>query len=146
MSKYDLYHKIKLLRHRSYEEMRQTLTLDWFWASVVMNFIVKLSLLKKLLTRVFYNLILTIVNWLIKEVQFISYKKVLNAEELAYTFLRNVTTLQDLSDKIISDKDKLFMSNFWMMLTRQLRLLHKMSTVYYSQTDDQTKWINQVIK
>ena len=77
-----------------------------------MNFIVKLSLSKKLLTKVFYNSILTIVNWLIKEVQFILYKKVLNAEELIYTFLRNVTALQDLLDKIISDRDKLFMSNF----------------------------------
>ena len=66
----------------------------------------------------FYNLILTIVNWLIKEVQFISYKKVLNAEELAYTFLRNVTALQDLLDKIISDRDKLFILNFWTILTR----------------------------
>ena len=58
-----------------------------------MNFIVKLSLLKKFLTKVFYDLILIIVNWLIKEVQFILYKKVSNAEELAYTFLRNVTAL-----------------------------------------------------
>ena len=72
----------------------------------------KLSLSKKLLTKVFYNSILTIVNQLIKEVQFISYKKVSNAEELAYTFLRNVTALQDLSDEIISDRDKLFMLNF----------------------------------
>ena len=47
-----------------------------------------------------------------KEVWFILYKKVLNAEELAYIFLRNVTALQDLSDKIISNKDKLFMLNF----------------------------------
>ena len=60
----------------------------------------------------FYNSILTIVNQLTKEVWFISYKKVLNAEELAYTFLRNVTALQDFSDKIISDRDKLFISNF----------------------------------
>ena len=77
-----------------------------------MNFIVKLSLSKKLLTKVFYNLILTIVNQLTKEVQFISYKKVSNAEELAYTFLRNVTALQDLLDKVISDEDKLFILNF----------------------------------
>ena len=77
-----------------------------------MNFIVRLSLLKKLLTEVFYDLILTIVNQLIKEVCFISYKKVLNIEELAYTFLRNVTALQDLLDKIVSDRDKLFMLNF----------------------------------
>ena len=77
-----------------------------------MNFIVKLSLLKKLLIKIFYNSILTIVNQLIKEVQFILYKKVLNIEELTYIFLRNVTALQDLLNKIISDRDKLFMSKF----------------------------------
>ena len=77
-----------------------------------MDFIVKLSFFKKLLTRVFYDLILTIVNQLIKKVQFISYKKVSNTEELMYTFLRNVTALQGLSDEIISDRDKLFTSNF----------------------------------
>ena len=77
-----------------------------------MNFIVKLLLSKKLLTEVFYNLILMIVNQLTKKVQFILYKKVLNTEELIYIFLRNVTALQDLSDKIISDRDKLFTSNF----------------------------------
>ena len=77
-----------------------------------MNFIVKLSFLKKLLTKVFYDLILTIVNQLTKKVQFILYKKVLNIEELTYTFLRNVTALQDLLNKIISDRDKLFILNF----------------------------------
>ena len=136
MNKCDLCHKIKSSRHKSYEEIRQTLTSSWFWAFIVMNFVVKLSLLKKLLTKVFYNLILTIVNWLMKEVWFILYKKVLNTEELVYIFLRNVTALQDLSDEIISDRDKLFTSNFWIMLTRQLKLLYKMSTVYYSQIND----------
>ena len=67
---------------------------------------------KKLLTRVFYNSILIIVNQFIKEVWFISYKKVLNAEELAYIFLRNVMILQDLPDEIIFNRDKLFTSNF----------------------------------
>ena len=70
----------------------------------------------------------------------------MNTEELAYIFLRNVTALQDLSDEIISDRDKLFISNFWTALTRQLRLLHKMSTVYHSQMDNQTEWMNQVIE
>ena len=77
-----------------------------------MNFIVKLSFLKKFLTEVFYDSILTIVNQLMKEVQFIPYKKASNAEELAYMFLQNVTALQGLPDKIISDRDKLFTSNF----------------------------------
>ena len=146
MNKCNLCYKIKSSRHKPYEEIRQTSTLDWFWASVTMNFIVKLSFSKKLLTEVFYDSILTIVNQLTKKVQFISYKKVSNAEELMYTFLRNVTALQDLSDEIISDRDKLFMSNFWTALTRQLRLSHKMSTVYHSQMNDQTEWMNQVIE
>ena len=77
-----------------------------------MNFIVKLSLLKKLLTKVFYNLILTIVDWLTKKVQFILYKEVLNVEELVYTFLQNITALQDLFNKIIFNKNKLFTLNF----------------------------------
>ena len=54
--------------------------------------------------------------------------------------------LQGLSDEIISDRDKLFTSRFWMVLTRQLRLSHKLSTVYHSQTDEQTEWMNQVIE
>ena len=146
VNKCDLCHKIKSSRHKSYREMRQTLTLDWLWAFIVMDFIVKLSLSKKLLTEVFYDLILTIVNQLMKEVWFIPYKKASNTEELAYMFLWNVTALQGLPDKIISDRDKLFTSNFWTALTRQLRLSHKMSTVYHSQTDDQTEWMNQVIE
>ena len=93
VSKDDLCHKIKSLRHKSYREMRTVLTSDWLWASVVMNFIVKLSLSKKLLTKVIYNLILIIVDWLTKKVRFLSYKEVSDAEELAYTFLWNVTAL-----------------------------------------------------
>ena len=52
-----------------------------------MNFIVKLLLLKKLLTEVLYNLILTVVDQLIKETRFILYLETLNTEKLAYTFL-----------------------------------------------------------
>ena len=52
-----------------------------------MNFIIKLLLLKKLLTKVSYNLILTVVDQLIKKIRFILYLKVLNTEKLVYMFL-----------------------------------------------------------
>ena len=77
-----------------------------------MNFIIKLLLLKKLLTKVTYNLILTIVDQLIKKTRFILYLEALNTEELVYMFLRNVTVFNKLSEEIISDKDKLFIFNF----------------------------------
>ena len=93
MNKCDLCHKIKLSRHKSYKEIRIALTLNWLWASVVINFVIKLSLLKKLLTKVTYDSILTIVNQLIKKVRFLSYKEASDAEELIYTFLQNVIML-----------------------------------------------------
>ena len=77
-----------------------------------MNFIIKLLLLKKLLTRVIYDSILTVVDQLIKKARFISYLETLNAEELVYTFLRNVTVFNKLSAEIISNRNKLFTFNF----------------------------------
>ena len=93
MNKYDLCHKIKFVRHKSYKEMRIALTLNQLWALIIINFIIKLSLLKKLLIKVIYNLILIIVNQLTKKVRFLSYKEVSDTEELTYTFLQNVTAL-----------------------------------------------------
>ena len=82
------------------------------WISIVMNFIVKLSLSKKSLTNVLYNLILIIVNQLTKKARFVSYFKASDAEDLAYTFLQNVTAFNKLLKEIISDRDKLFTFNF----------------------------------
>ena len=111
-----------------------------------MNFIIKLSSSKKLLTEVIYNLILTIVDQLIKKVRFILYLEALNAEELVYIFLRNVTAFNRLLKEIIFDRDKLFTFNFWISLIRQLEMKYKLSTVYNLQTDEQTEQINQVIE
>ena len=77
-----------------------------------MNFIVKLSLSKKLLNEVIYNSVLTIVEQLIKKVRFLLYKEASDVKELTYTFLQNVTVLQELSNIIISDRDKLFILRF----------------------------------
>ena len=146
VSKCDLCHKIKLSRHKSYKEIRIALILNWLWTLIVMNFIIKLSSLKKLLTEVIYNSILIIVDQLIKKARFVLYLEALNAEELVYIFLRNVTAFNKLSEEIISDKDKLFTFNFWTSLIRQLEIKHKLLTVYHLQTDKQTEQMNQVIE
>ena len=77
-----------------------------------MNFNIKLLLLKKLLTEVSYNLILTVIDQLIKKIRFILYLEVSNTKKLVYIFLQNVTTFNKLSEKIISNRDKLFILNF----------------------------------
>ena len=77
-----------------------------------MNFIVKLSKSKERVTKTTYNSILMITDRLIKYKYFLSYKKVTFAEDLTYTFLRMIVTNHELSDEIISNRDKLFTSKF----------------------------------
>ena len=62
VDKCDLCHKIKPTRHKPYGEMRAAPIPSQPWASIVMNFIVKLSPSKEPLTGVAYNSILTIVD------------------------------------------------------------------------------------
>ena len=70
----------------------------------------------------------------------------MNIEKLAYIFLWNITVFNELSEEIISDRNKLFILNFWTSLIRQLEIRYKLFTAYYSQTDEQIKQINQVIE
>jgi len=49
---------------------------------------------------------------LIKYEYFLSYKEATFAEDLTYTFLRMIVANHELSDEIISNKNKLFTSKF----------------------------------
>jgi hypothetical protein len=85
-----------------------------------LDFIVKLPPSKEVFTGVTYDFILVVTNRLIKYAYFILYKKGLTAEELAYTFNRNIITNYEILEEIISNRDKLFISNFWKSLINQL--------------------------
>ena len=77
-----------------------------------MDFIVKLLKSKDLLTGVTYNLILVIIEQLIKYMILIIYIESSTAEELAFTFLKEVVLRHRLPREIISDRDKLFTLKF----------------------------------
>jgi hypothetical protein len=59
-----------------------------------------------------YNLILVIINRLIKYAYFIFYKEGLTIEELIYIFNKNIIANYGILKEIINNKDKLFISNF----------------------------------
>jgi len=86
-----------------------------------------------------FDSILTIVDRLIKYIMFISFKETATAPVLTYTILQELINNHRLSKKFITDRDKLFTSKFWEMLTAELRINHKMLTAYHSQTDRQSK-------
>jgi hypothetical protein len=59
-----------------------------------------------------YDLILVVINRLTKYAYFIPYKEGSTAEELVYTFNRNIIINYGILEEIINNRDKLFISNF----------------------------------
>ncbi len=111
-----------------------------------MNFIVKLSSLKNSAWEVKFDSILTIVDQLTKYTMFVPFKETTTASVLTYTILWELINNHELLKKFITDKDKLFTSKFWEMLTAELEIKHKLSMTYYSQMNEQLKQMNQTVK
>ena len=77
-----------------------------------MDFITKLLASNNPATGVIYNLILVIVDTLTKYAHFIPYKELITAIELAYLILDRLIRQYRILESFITDRDKLFTSNF----------------------------------
>jgi len=118
--------------------------LNAFWESVIINFIIKLLKFKNSAWKVRFNSILIIVNRLTKYTMFISFRETVTALILMYIILWELVSNHRLLKKFIINRDKLFTSKFWEMLTAELRIKHKMLMTYYLQINEQSnKWIRQ---
>ena len=142
----DSCNKNKTSRHKPYGLLKPLPVPTAVWSSISLDFIVKLPLSREPLTKVLYDSILVVVCRLSKYAYFIPYKEASTAEELAYTFLRIIVSNHGMPQEIISDRDKLFTSNFWKPLMKQLGTKHKLSTAAHPQTDGQTERINQIVE
>jgi hypothetical protein len=77
-----------------------------------MNFIIKLSKSANSATEDKYDSILVIINKLIKYSHIIAYKEKFTAEQLRYIVLNRLIRYHDIFKELISDRDKLFTSNY----------------------------------
>lgn len=68
------------------------------------------------------------------------------AQTVAKLFLQQIYRLHGLPTSIVSDRDRVFTSNFWQHLFRMARVELKMSTAYHPQTDGQTERVNQCLE
>ena len=110
------------------------------WSHISADFITKLPLVQG------YNSILVVVDRLMKMVHFIPTMEKTSAEGLARLFRDNIWKLHGLSESIISDRGSQFAIGLMKELNKILRIESKMSTVFYPQTDRQTKRINQELE
>ena len=77
-----------------------------------MNFIIKLSKSKNSTNEKTYNAILVMIDRLIKYYHIIFFKKIYDVEQLKYIILNRFIQYQEISKKLINDKNKLFIFNY----------------------------------
>ena len=68
-----------------------------------MDFIIKLPSSKELITNVVFDLIIIIMDKLIKDIIFILFKEAATVNKLIYIFLRDILAEHVLPDKLIID-------------------------------------------
>ncbi len=72
--------------------------------------------------------------------------KLLDIIKVAEVFIQNVFKLHELSVMIISDYEDQFITIFWKTLCIWLDIKAQLSTVFHSETDDQTENVNAIMK
>jgi len=132
--------------HAPYGNMGTVPIPDVPWKSVSWDFITDLPTSGEPMTGARYDSILVIMERLTKYMILVPYLKSSTAEQLAYAFLRDVISKHGLPEEILSDRDRLFTSKFWIALTALLGTKRKLSTAFHPQTNGGNERMNQVVE
>ncbi|KAL0408452.1 UNVERIFIED_CONTAM: Transposon Ty3-G Gag-Pol polyprotein [Sesamum radiatum] len=92
------------------------------------------------------NSILVVVDRFTKYAHFLGLSHPYSAETVARLFLNNVYKLYGLSLNIVTDRDKIFTSQFWSTLFKALNIQLSLTTAYHPQSDGQTERVNQCLE
>lgn len=106
------------------------------WSHIFMDFIEGLP------TSGGKNVILVMVDRFTKYGHFLPY----SAETVAKLFLDNIYKLHGMLQSIVTDRDKIFTSEFWQGLFKQIRAKLQLSSAYHPQIDGQTEKLNQCLE
>ena len=131
----------QIKRHSIYDELTFIMSSTIFFHIITMNFIVKLSFNRDM------NVLLTITCKFSKKILLISSHDIWFAIDWANVII--VAFMKhdwNISHVIVSNKDNKFMSDFWQVVFHKFITTIFTFTVYHSQTDDQSKRINQTIE
>nr|GEV59850.1 putative reverse transcriptase domain-containing protein [Tanacetum cinerariifolium] len=93
-----------------------------------------------------YDLIWVIVDRLTKSAHFLLKKKIDSIEKLVELYLKEIVCRHGMPVSVISDRDSLFTSRFWVSLQKALGIQLDLSTAYHPKTDGQSEKTVQTLK
>jgi hypothetical protein len=138
--------KNKHSTHAQYGEMQAMELPTEPWADISMDFVTGLPVSRDPATNVSYDAIFNVNCRFTKEAEFIPFRHDYTAVQLAHVFNDRIIRHHGIPKSIISDRDKLFTSNFWTALMAAIGTKRKLSTAYHPQTDGQTERTNRTMK
>jgi transposase InsO family protein len=93
-----------------------------------------------------YDYLITITCAHSKQCHLVRFQTKGTAEQFADIFFEEIVRLHGLPDVFVSDRDKLFTSNFWKGLQKRIGMTAAMSTAYHPQTDGSSERTNQTVQ
>ena len=127
--------KNKHSTHAPYGEMQAQELPREPWADISIDFVTGLPVSRDPVTQISYDAILVVVDQFTKQAEYIAFRKDFTAVQLAYIINDKIIRHHGIPKSIISDRDKLFTSNFWTTLLAAIGTKKKLSTAYHPQTD-----------
>jgi transposase InsO family protein len=86
------------------------------------------------------------VDRLTKVAHFIHVKTTYSGPQLAELYMLRIVCLHGVPNKIVSDRGTQFTSKFWERLHETLDTQLRFSSAYHTQTNGQTKRVNQILE